>query len=89
MSTNALLHVTEDFGRPLLVKHTFFHFELYRSETPRALSAPPKVFFSKAGPIDKIEKKKRARYEEEEDIDKVLRLGREQVGECIFSLERP
>ena len=75
MFTAALLRVTEDFGRPLLVKHTFLHFELYRSETPRALSAPPKVFFSKQA--EKIEKKGRARYEE--DVDEVLRLGREQV----------
>ena len=78
MFTTAFLRVTEDFGKPLLVKHTFLHFELYRSETPRALSAPPKVFFSKAGPAEKIEKKRRARYEEE-DIDEVLRLGREQA----------
>ena len=76
MFTAALLRVTEDFGQPLLVKHTFLHFELYRSETPRALSAPPKVFFSKQA--EKIEKKRRARYEEE-DIDEVLRLGREQA----------
>ena len=71
MFTAALLHVTEDFGQPLLVKHTFLHFELYRQATPRALSAPPKVFFSKQA--EKIEKKGRARYKEE-DIDEVLHM---------------